>query len=207
MFRSSAGPELVFRVFQRFRQDTATLATAPWLAMEVRMRSGLLVVLFVLSAIPAAAQNLVLPPSRPRTVNLSGPRFGMTSLSEGVIDTLLERGIDAPPMISQFGWQFERAFYTADSGVAAVSEWVVLLGGLERDLKLPSLTWILGMRTANGAEFGVGPNITPAGTALAIAAGVTFRHGFVNIPMNVAIVPSKAGTRVSFLTGFNMRRR
>jgi hypothetical protein len=194
-------------MFQGLHQDTAALPSAPSLAMEVRMRSGLLVVLFVLSAIPAAAQNLVLPPSRPRTVNLSGPRFGMTSLSDGVVEKLLERGIEAPPMISQFGWQVEKAFFTADSGVAAVSEWVVLLGGLEQDVAIPSLTWLVGMRTANGAEFGVGPNITPAGTALAIAAGVTFRHGFVNIPMNVAIVPSKAGTRVSFLTGFNMRRR
>ena len=110
-------------------------------------------------------------------------------------------------MISQFGWQAEKAFYTGDSGVAAISEWVMLLGGLEQDLLIPSLTWLVGMRAASGAEFGVGPNITPAGTALAIAAGVTFRRGFVNVPVNVAIVPSKAGTRVSVLTGFNMRRR
>ena len=171
------------------------------------MRNGLLVVLFVLSAIPAAAQNLIQPPSRPRTVNLSGPRFGVTSLSDGVRNTLLERGIEARPMITQFGWQAEKAFYTSDSGVAAVSEWVLLLGGLEQDLAIPSLTWLVGMRTANGAEFGIGPNITPSGTALALAAGVTFRSGFVNIPVNVAFVPSKAGTRVSFLTGFNMRRR
>ena len=171
------------------------------------MRKGLVMLMFVLSTLPAAAQNLVLPPARPRAVNLSGPRFGVTSLSPGVVDKLLERGIEAPPMISQFGWQVEKAFFTNDSGVAAVSEWVLLMGGLERDIAIPSLTWLVGMRTANGAEFGIGPNITPAGTALALAAGVTFRHGFVNIPLNVAVVPSKAGTRMSFLTGFNMRRR
>src|SRR5688500_18573094 len=131
----------------------------------------------------------------------------MKSTCPSVVDKLLERGIDAPPMISQFGWQAEKAFYTSDSGVAAVSEWVLLVGGLERNITIPSLTWLVGMRTADGAECGVGPNITPGGTALALAAGVTFRHGFVNIPMNVAVVPSKAGTRVSFLTGFNMRRR
>ena len=81
-----------------------------------------------------------------------------------------------------------------------------LIGGLEQDLAIPSLTWLVGMRTAGGAEFGIGPNITPAGTALALAAGVTFRHGFVNVPVNVAIVRSKAATRVSVLTGFNIRR-
>lgn len=172
------------------------------------MRSGCLVALLLaVSVLPAAAQSLVLPPSRPRAVNLSGPRFGVTALSEGVIETLGERGIDVPPMITQFGWQAEKAFYTSDSGVAAVSEWVVLLGGLERSLAVPSLTWLVGMRTAGGAEFGVGPNIAPTGTALALAAGVTFRNGFVNVPVNVAVVPSKAGTRVSLLTGFNFRRR
>jgi hypothetical protein len=190
------------------------------------MKKGvLLLVLFVLGGMPAAAQslvppsaaqnvvppppaqNVVLPPPRPRMVNLSGPRFGVTALSQGVVDALRERSIEAPPMISQFGWQAEKAFYTADSGVAMVSEWVLLLGGLEHDLAVPSLTWLVGMRTAGGAEFGVGPNITPTGTALALAAGVTFRNGFVNVPVNIAVVPSKAGTRVSFLTGFNIRRR
>jgi len=166
---------------------------------------GLLLMVF---AIPAFAQNVVLPPPRPKMVNLSGPRVGVTALSEGVIESLREkRGIDVPPMISQFGWQAEKAFYTGNGGVAAVSEWVLLLGGLERDLAVPSLTWLVGMRTSGGAEFGVGPNITPSGTALALAAGVTFRNGFVNVPVNVAVVPSKDGTRVSLLTGFNFRRR
>jgi hypothetical protein len=179
-------------------------------------REVLLLVLFVLGGMPAAAQslvpppaaqNVVLPPARPKVVSLSGPRFGVTALSEGVIDSLAERGIEIPPMISQFGWQAEKAFYTGDSGVAAVSEWVLLLGGLEQNRAIPSLTWLVGMRTAGGAEFGVGPNLSPGGTALALAAGVTFRNGFVNVPVNVAVVPSKAGTRVSLLTGFNFRRR
>ena len=156
---------------------------------------------------PAAAQSLVPPPPAPRVVNLSGPRFGVTALGDGIRTELAARGLAAPSMISQFGWQLEKAFYTKDSGVAAVSEWVLLLGGLEHDMAIPSLTWLVGMRTATGAEFGVGPNVSAAGTGLAIAAGVTIRQGFLNIPMNVAVVPSKNGTRVSFLTGFNMRRR
>ena len=60
---------------------------------------------------------------------------------------------------------------------------------------------------AFGAEFGIGPNITPAGVALALASGVTFRAGNPTVPMNVAVVPSKVGTRISILPGFNMRRR
>jgi hypothetical protein len=178
--------------------------------MEVNhMRHTLLAMVMVVSlAMRAAAQDVTLPPPVPQEVDLAGPRFGITALSDGVIkDIAARRGINVPPMMSQFGWQAEHAFFRKNSGVAAVTELVVLLGGLEHDLKIPSVTWLVGMRNASGAEFGVGPNFSPAGSALAIAAGVTFRHGYLNVPVNVAIVPSKNGTRVSMLTGFNMRRR
>ena len=151
---------------------------------------------------PAFCQ--VAPPAS-RTINLSGPRFGVTSLSQGVVDKLAERSITVRPMITQFGWQAERQFFTRDSGVSAVNEWVLLLGGLEQGVALPSLSWLVGLRTRDGAEFGIGPNITPAGVALALAGGVTFRTGVVTVPMNFAVVPSQAGTRVSFLTGFTLR--
>jgi hypothetical protein len=152
-------------------------------------------------------QNLVLPPVTPQIVNLSGPRVGLTVLSPGVVDKLGERVANPPSTISQFGWQFEKAFYTTSGGVAAVNEWVGLLGGLERNLAIPSLSWLVGMRTTSGAEFGIGPNVSPSGAALVLAAGVTLRSGFLNVPLNVAVVPSKHGSRVSFLTGFNMRGR
>jgi hypothetical protein len=175
--------------------------------MEVRMRHAVVVLSLTLSAGVASAQSVLDPPGYTRTVNLSGPRFGLTALSTGVVDELHERSIDVGSNISQFGWQFERQFYTRGSGIAAVNEWVVLLGGLDQGVALPSLSWMVGLRTREGAEFGIGPNVTPAGVALAVAAGVTFRAGSMNVPMNVAVVPSKAGTRISVLTGFNMRRR
>ena len=56
------------------------------------------------------------------------------------------------------------------------------------------------------SHIGIGPNISPAGVALAMAAGVTFRAGVLNIPMNFAVVPSKEGMRVSMLTGFTLRK-
>ena len=88
-----------------------------------------------------------------------------------------------------------------------VTEWVGLLGGLEQNVVVPSLSWLAGIRTRDGAEFGIGPNITPAGTALVLATGMTFRAGALNIPVNVAVVPSKAGTRVTLLSGFSLRHR
>ena len=147
------------------------------------------------------------PLPRANTVSLSGPRFGVTVLSDGVLAKLQEKSIDVRPVITQFGWQFEKQFYATDSGVAALHEWVFLLGGLDQEVVLPSLTWLVGLRTAGGTEFGAGPNVTPAGVALAFAAGITLRAGIMNVPVNIAVVPSKAGTRVSFLTGFTMGRR
>ena len=75
--------------------------------------------------------------------------------------------------ISQFGWQFEKQFYSKGSGVAAVNEWVLLVGGLDQGVMMPSASWMVGLSTREGTEFGVGPNVTPAGVALAFAAGVT----------------------------------
>lgn len=171
------------------------------------MRIVLFAFVFVGVVTPLGAQTVLSPPPVAKTVSLSGPRFGVTSLSDGVVAKLQERSIDVRPMITQFGWQFERQFYARDGGVAAVNEWVILVGGLDQDVVLPSLSWLVGLRTQDGTEFGIGPNVTPAGVALALAAGVTLRAGVMNVPMNIAVVPSKAGTRVSFLTGFNMRRR
>ena len=156
------------------------------------------------TAVPAVSQTIP-PPAR--SVSLAGPRVGLTVLSNGVIDSLRDRNISVRPVVTQFGWQVEKQFFTSDSGLTAVTEWVGLLGGLEQGLAIPSLSWMVGMRTSTGAEFGIGPNITPAGTALAIAGGVTFRSGVVNIPVNVAVVPSAAGVRISVLSGFNLRGR
>ena len=162
---------------------------------------ALLVVLTFSS--PALCQ-MAPPPAR--TIDLAGPRFGITSLSQGVVDELQAHNVTVKSMITQFGWQAEKQFFTRNSGVTAVNEWVLLLGGLDQGVALPSLSWMVGLRTREGAEIGVGPNVTPAGVALALAGGMTVRAGAINVPMNIAVVPSRAGTRVSFLTGFTLRK-
>jgi hypothetical protein len=162
--------------------------------------------LFVVVASPLYAQSGDQAPPPARTVSLSGPRIGITMLSDGVVNKLKTEGVDLKPIISQFGWQWERQFYSKQGGVTALNEWVFLLGGLDQGVAIPSLSWLVGLRTQEGAEFGVGPNVTPAGVALAVAAGVTIRTGAMNIPMNFAVVPTKAGTRVTLLTGFTLRR-
>ena len=162
--------------------------------------------LFAACASPVYGQSGAEAPPPARTLSLSGPRIGITLLSPGVVERLHQDQIDVGQNISQFGWQFERQFYSKQSGVTALNEWVFLVGGLEQSVAIPSLSWLVGLRTREGAEIGVGPNVTPAGLALAVAAGVTFRAGVLNVPLNFAVVPTKVGTRVTMLTGFTMRR-
>ena len=163
------------------------------------------VLVLVVLATPALCQTS--EPAPVETINLSGPRFGLTLLSDGVIDKLNERSLIVRSPVTQFGWQFEKIFYNpVEPGPTIVSEWVVLAGGLDQGLVLPSLSWLIGIRTMGGAEFGLGPNITPAGAALAISAGKSFQVGALHVPVNLAIVPSKSGVRVSVLSGFNRRR-
>lgn len=142
-----------------------------------------------------------------RQLNRSGPRFGVTWLGGGLVDTLASRhNIDVAPVITQFGWQFERQFAGVENGPVALNEWVFLVGGLDQGVFLPSVSWLVGVRTPGQFEFGVGPNATPAGVALAFSSGMTFRAGALAIPVNIAVVPSKYGVRASILSGFNLYR-
>jgi hypothetical protein len=158
----------------------------------------------VIQSAPAGAQQ---PQDLVRELNRSGPRFGITWLSADIVDTLRTKyDVDVAPIITQFGWQFERQFASLENGPVALNEWVLLIGGLDQGEILPSLTWLVGLRTPGNFEVGVGPNITPAGVALAISGGVTFRVGALAVPLNFALVPSKLGPRTSILTGFNLYR-
>lgn len=176
--------------------------------MVNRILASLIVVLAAASQ--AAAQDPDPSLKAPESLSLAGPRFGVTFLSKEVVDRLRGDygvGIAVGSVISQFGWQKEKRFYSGENGVTAVTEWVFLFGGLDQGVVIPSFSWLVGLRTIKGVEFAVGPNLSPAGAALAAAAGVTFRSGNLNFPVNLAVVPSKSGVRVSLLAGFNTRKR
>jgi hypothetical protein len=150
------------------------------------------------------AQN---PGELVRRLGRTGPRFGVTWMSAETVDSIKSKyDMDVLPVITQFGWQFESQFASLENGPVALNEWVLLIGGLDQGVFLPSLTWLVGIRTPGGFEFGVGPNATPAGVALAMSTGYTFKAGALAVPVNMAIVPSRYGVRASFLTGFNLYR-
>lgn len=140
-------------------------------------------------------------------MNLAGPRVGVTVMSPGIVDRLKREDIKVSGVVTQFGWQSESRFYSNPSGFYGVTEYVFLVGGTEQGQVLPSFTWLVGFRNSDGIEFGVGPNVTPISTSLAVAGGITYRFGDLNVPVNLALVPSASGVRVSVLTGFNMRKR
>jgi hypothetical protein len=155
---------------------------------------------------PAAAQaDSAYYYPRPRQVSLSGPRFGFTWLSPGIMDWAKSQNVNLKsPIITQFGWQTEHQFPTGE-GVTMVTELVLLAGGLDQGLFIPSTSFVVGLRTPTGLEFGVGPNISATGAALVLAAGMMTHVGALNVPLNIAVVPTKEGVRTSFLSGFSIQ--
>ena len=135
--------------------------------------------------------------------NLSGPRIGITYLSQETRDFAAEKKLKLSSIISQFGWQFERAFFTTGDGPQGITALVPMLGGSDQGVLLPSISWVTGMRGSNGYEFAFGPNVSVSGVGFAFALGRTNRIGDVNFPINISVVTSDKGARVSFLFGFN----
>jgi hypothetical protein len=170
------------------------------------MRYVLPALVALLLASPAAAQEPA-PVDTPRVdtrpVQLSGPRVGVTMLTGDLADRVSE-DFEAGPFISQFGWQFENRLFTTDRGLSGVTEWVLLVGGLEQSVVLPSATFLVGLRSRGGAEIGFGPNLSAGGAAYVIGAGVTFRYDDLQFPVNASVALSKDGPRISLLTGFTI---
>src|SRR5688572_30317549 len=162
----------------------------------------------VMLAACGTAWSQSLPRGVTDTIDMTGPRFGLTVLNQQSVDKLFEqKQISIRPMVSQFGWQFERRLYTNGDGVTMLMEWVPLISGLDQGVALPSLNWLVGLRSIGGSEFGIGPNITPLGVGLVVAGGVTMKTGALHVPFNFAVATSKYGPRISIMTGFNVRRR
>jgi len=136
---------------------------------------------------------------------LAGPRVGITMITPGSLASVI-RG-DVPffsdevreewtgatgkygAAISQYGWQWESRF--ADGGdVTGIVEWIALVGGMEKGMFLPSVSSMVGVRTAKGIEFAAGPNLSLGGIAMVIGAGYNFKFGKLNLPVNIVYVPS-----------------
>ena len=158
-------------------------------------------------------------PAHDQGLKLNGPRIGMVYLMGDVPERLQKGGI---PVLTQIGWQFENYFFRDESGWTGVSEYVLMVAGMERELLLPSASWLVGIRSPTGIEFGIGPTLSMAtmaqgisddefgatnvsGLGAVVAAGMTFRAGRVNFPVNVALVKSGESNRFVLSCGFNLQ--
>ena len=159
------------------------------------MKKTLLTLVIALAVLSADAQ----------IEKLAGPRVGITMVSAGSLASILRK--DVPlfsdditeewigsigkygAVMSQYGWQWESRF--ADGGnVTGIVEWIALVGGMEKGFFLPSVSSMVGVRTASGIEFAAGPNLSLGGIAMVIGAGYNFKFGNLNLPVNIAYVPS-----------------
>ncbi|MEK7668659.1 MAG: hypothetical protein AAB409_08430 [Gemmatimonadota bacterium] len=136
--------------------------------------------------------------------SMSGPRLGLTFVAGArARDVLRDR--DLAPLLSQFGWHFEQITRPQGGGPMFVIQEVLLLGAVEQQTVVPAGTILFGIRFPSGIEFGMGPNATPVGTALAMGVGWRMQYGGVAVPFNLALVYSPGSVRISVLTGYALR--
>lgn len=162
-----------------------------------------LVIYFALVALCIIATSKTF--SQNNVKSLVGPRLGGTIITGKLADKLKD-DYDASPIITQFGWQFEWRFFTTQKNITGVVEVVPLIGGVEQNLFIPSVSSLVGIRTGKGFEFGIGPNVSVTGASIVFAIGTNFSTGEINWPINFAIVPSKDSFRFTLLFGFNVSR-
>ncbi|KAB2867438.1 MAG: hypothetical protein F9K37_12450 [Bacteroidales bacterium] len=137
--------------------------------------------------------------------SLFGPRIGATLIT-GEFAQKLDEKYNAKPIISQFGWQFEWRFFNTQKGVTGIVEVIPLIGGVEQNLFVPSISSLVGLRYKNGFEVGIGPNASLTGFGIVFAVGTTIKTGEINWPINLAFVPSTKGARFTLLFGFNIAK-
>ncbi|MFT4903408.1 MAG: hypothetical protein ACI84S_001115 [Thalassomonas sp.] len=169
---------------------------------------------------------------------LAGPRIGMTLITAGSTADFFHKGFDyvqyeneyegaehklgetGSAFTTQYGWQWESRFADGGGEVVGIVEWIALVAGMEQGKFLPSLTSVIGARTANGIEVGVGPSLSLTGVGMVFAIGKNFRSGSLNMPVNLVFMPGKnidsningedytysSGARISLMVGFNLAK-
>jgi hypothetical protein len=139
--------------------------------------------------------------------SLSGPRFGFTAFTGQTADNRDAIGLE--PIMSQFGWQFERQLVSTSNGAQALLEWVLLVGGVEQGEFNGSMSFLAGLRTRDGFEFGAGPNFNynpdnpdQLTQSMIVAVGATVPMGDFYVPVNVAMGLAEGGPRINVLLGW-----
>lgn len=161
------------------------------------MNINYLKIFFLISLITFLSVN----ESKAQAMKNSGPRFGLTVVGPGLLADILngEREIgdesevdytQKEAVMTQLGWQWE-TILKEGSEFSGIIEWIGFVGGLERGAIVPSFSGLLGIRKNSGFEVAMGPTASLTGIGLVVALGHTFKSGDLNVPVNIAFVPSR----------------
>ena len=149
-----------------------------------------------------------------------GPRVGGTYIFTdwGDYDTAVQAVFPDDdrqynPLVTQFGLNLEQRIRLGGTRSHFAFQEILLVGGIDQNMVLPSLSTLIGFRSHAGLELGLGPNFSIAlkdaqatlAMSVVFAAGWTFSFDDVHVPVNIAIVPtpSDGKPRLTVLTGFN----
>ena len=196
---------------------------------------------FLIIALVFFTTMLISTTANAQIEKLAGPRVGVTFISPGPIADFLHDGFDfdgdeeqygstGPAITTLYGWQWESRFADGGGQIVGIVEWIVLVGGMEKGMFLPSASSIIGARMGNGLEFGVGPNLSLSGIGMVFGLGYNFKSGNLNLPVSISFIPGKkmdgtiynfneatqineetnyeynTGTRIAITLGFNMSK-
>ena len=153
-----------------------------------------------------------------RTLIAEGPRMGFGFIMGDNRDILAlprdQGGFDQQlPIMSQFGYQFEKAYITTGNW-QALAEIIPMVSGLESNRLIPTLTLLNGLRSnQNGWEVAFGPTIDLSrvldgkldsrgdlqfGTSLVFSVGKTVKSGDMNFPVNLYFIPARDNSSYRF---------
>ena len=125
-----------------------------------------------------------------------------------MVETLYPPG-SYVPVTSLFGVIAEQRILLGDTDSHFAFQEVVMIGGLEQSIALPTASFLIGYRDSSGFEVGFGPNVTLAGIGVVVAAGYTisYRGVFVPIDLSCVLPNAQRPASVALTTGFNFITR
>lgn len=138
---------------------------------------------------------------------MSGPRAGLIYFANGItkVDEHDERRTSSH-LMSIFGWQMEDQSFQLSNGLTGMTEAVLSVAGIDQHLFLPAASLLVALRTRSGAELAIGPTLSPTEINLTFVAGRSVKIDGVRFPINVALVTSATGPRLSLTTGWIIDR-
>jgi hypothetical protein len=134
--------------------------------------------------------------------NLGGPRIGLICAPGNSKVRQDLRNHDMGGTLSQFGWQFEYVVTPKTKGASFAVEFLGLVAGVEYGKFVPTANLIMGVRSSNGFEIGVGPTLMPWKAALSVTVGKSFNCYEMSIPINLIYTNNPDGSLLSLVLGY-----